>query len=357
MMNVLAILLVIGALIFFHELGHFLVAKGFRVGVKTFSLGFGPRLAGFQWGKTGYRLSAVPLGGYVQLVGESPEAEIPKGFTSGESFALRPPWQRMLVVAAGPVFNFVLAAVLYFFIFFFAGQQALLPIVGEVQSETPAARAGLQAGDRVVAVNDQPVQYWSDLAGKIQSFQGGGLQLRVERGSQLLQIKVVPDIQTTENIFGEKIQVPRIGIVAAKETVHINMGFLESMQAGIVQTWAVIKLTVQGIVKIIERIVPLETIGGPIMIAQLVSEQVEQGLVDVLALTALISVNLGLLNLLPIPVLDGGHLLFYALETIIGRPLDPKWQVMAMRIGVSLLIALMALAVYNDIYRILHTNS
>ncbi|WP_027369521.1 RIP metalloprotease RseP [Desulfovermiculus halophilus] len=356
MINAIAILLVIGALIFFHEMGHFLVAKGFRIGVKTFSLGFGPKLAGFQWGKTGYRLSAVPLGGYVQLVGESPEADIPEEFSSDESFALRPPWQRMLVVAAGPIFNFLLAVLLYFLIFFFAGQQALLPVVGQVQEETPAARAGLQAGDRIVAVNGQEVTYWSDLAGRIQNNRGERLRLQVDRGDQLLKIALVPDIQTTENIFGEKIQVPRIGIVAAKETVHIPLGFWESLQSGTLQTWEVIKLTVQGIIKIIERIVPLETIGGPIMIAQLVSQQAEQGLVDVVALTALISVNLGLLNLLPIPVLDGGHLLFYALETVIGRPLDPKVQAMAMRIGLSLLIALMALAVYNDIYRILHTQ-
>ena len=356
MINAIAILLVIGALIFFHEMGHFLVAKGFRIGVKTFSLGFGPKLAGFRWGKTGYRLSAVPLGGYVQLVGESPEADIPEEFGSDESFALRPPWQRMLVVAAGPIFNFLLAVLLYFLIFFFAGQQALLPVVGQVQEETPAARAGLQPGDRIVAVNGQEVQYWSDLAGMIQSNRGERLRLQVDRGDQLLKIALAPDIQTTENIFGEKIQVPRIGIVAAKETVHIPLGFWQSLQTGTMQTWEVIKLTVQGIIKIIERIVPLETIGGPIMIAQLVSQQAEQGLVDVVALTALISVNLGLLNLLPIPVLDGGHLLFYALETVIGRPLDPKVQAMAMRIGLSLLIALMALAVYNDIYRILHTQ-
>lgn len=356
MINAIAILVVIGALIFFHELGHFLVAKGFKIGVKTFSLGFGPKLLGFQWGQTGYRLSAVPLGGYVQLVGESPDAELPPDFDSKDSFSLRPPWQRMLVVAAGPVFNFVLAAVLYFLIFFFAGQQALLPVVGQVQDNTPAARIGLQAGDRIVSVNGQNVEYWSDLAGLIHDSEGKPLQVQVERGQSLLRFTVDPDIQTTENIFGEKIQVPRIGIVAAKETVHVPMGFWESIQAGTVQTWTVIKLTVQGIVKIIERIVPLETIGGPIMIAQLVSQQAEQGLADVLALTALISVNLGLLNLLPIPVLDGGHILFYALETAARRPLDPKWQALATRIGLSLLIALMALAVYNDIYRILHTQ-
>jgi len=356
MINAIAILLVIGALIFFHELGHFLVAKSMKIGVRVFSLGFGPQLAGFQWGQTGYRLSAIPLGGYVQLVGESQEAEIPEGFDTQDSFSLRPPWQRMLVVAAGPVFNFVLAVLLYFLIFFFAGQQALLPVVGQVQEDTPAAAAGLQSNDKIVSVNGKAITYWSDLAGVIEKNQGQSLDLRVERGDQLLHFELNPEIRTTKNIFGEEIQVPRIGIVAAKETVHVSMGFWESVQAGTVQTWKVIKLTVQGIVKLIERIVPLETIGGPIMIAQLVSEQAEQGLVDVLALTALISVNLGLLNLLPIPVLDGGHLLFFAMETVLGRPLDQKWQNLAIRIGLSLLIALMALAVYNDIYRILHTQ-
>ncbi len=356
MLSIIAIVLVLGALIFFHELGHFLVAKSFRMGVKTFSLGFGPKLAGFHLGKTNYVLSAFPLGGYVQLVGETPEAEIPEDFDQSENFSLRPPWQRMLVVSAGPFFNFLLAWAIYVLIFLFIGSQAMLPVVGEVKEDSPAQKANLKAGDKILSIENQEIEYWQDMAEQIKSGSGQELHFRIERDNQILEMEIRPEVQTTKNIFGETIKVPRIGIVASKEVVNVPMGPLESLWGAVVQTWNLIALTVEALVKIIERIVPLKTIGGPIMIAQLVSQQAHQGLVDVLALTALISINLGLINLLPIPVLDGGHILFYSLETILRRPLDPKWRELAMKIGISLLIALMALAVYNDIYRILHTK-
>ncbi len=350
--NILAIALVLGALIFFHELGHFLVAKLFRIGVYTFSLGFGPKIFGTTFGQTEYRLSAVPLGGYVSLVGESNEGELPEGFSEKDRFSLRPAWQRMLVVLAGPVFNFLLAWFIYCFIYLAIGQQAFLPQIGKVMDETPAQEAGLKAGDRIVRINDKEIKYWHQLAGIIQNSQGEPIQLLVKRESDQFPVTVDPELEQTENIFGEQVQVARIGIVASKDKVHISMGVLESMGQALAQTWSMIALTVKGLVKIIERVVPLKTIGGPIMIAQLVSQQTEQGLINVLGLTALISINLGLLNLLPIPVLDGGHILFYGLEAVFRRPVDEKWRNIAMRVGVSLIIALMALAVYNDLYRI-----
>ena len=351
--SIIAIALVLGGLIFFHELGHFLLAKAFRVGVKTFSLGFGPRLAGFTLGQTDYQLSAVPLGGYVQMVGESPDAELPEGFDEADSFSLRPPWQKMLVVAAGPVFNLILAWALYFLIFFFAGQQVLLPTVGEVVQDSPAREAGIRAEDRVLKINGRRVEYWSDLASMIRKNREQPLHLEVERGNKVLEFTIQPEIETSTNIFGEEITVPRIGIVAADDWVTRSMGLFESAWAGVAQTWRLFALTWTGIIKMIERVVPIESIGGPIMIAQLVSQQAQQGLVDVLSLAALISINLALLNLLPIPVLDGGHLLFFGLEIVFRKPIDPKWRDVATRIGLSLLILLMALAVYNDIYRII----
>ncbi|MGM0425204.1 MAG: RIP metalloprotease RseP [Thermodesulfobacteriota bacterium] len=352
MTSVIAIVLVLGLLIFFHELGHFLVAKAFGIGVKTFSLGFGHKLFGFSRGQTQYQVSVVPLGGYVQLVGESPDAELPEGFNEKQSFSLRPPWQRMLVVAAGPVFNFVLAWFIYFAIFFAVGQQAMLPVVGEIQKDSPAQEAGLQEGDRILRVNNQEIDYWSQMAGFIQKGEGQELQLEVERQEKTLDIALQPEMQSTQNIFGEEVQVPRIGVVASGDTVRISLGPLESAWAGLTQTGQLIKLTVQGIGKLIARVVPLEQLGGPILIAQLVSEQAEQGFVDVLALTALISINLGLINLLPIPVLDGGHLIFYGLEIILGRPIDPKWREIAVKVGLVLILGIMFLAIYNDIFRL-----
>jgi regulator of sigma E protease len=354
--NVLAIILVLGVLIFFHELGHFLVAKLFRMGVQTFSLGFGPRIVGLTFGQTEYRLSAVPLGGYVNLVGEDPTAELPEGFSTHSSFALRPSWQRMMVVLAGPVFNFLLAWCIYCCIYLAVGQQAFLPEIGKVLEDTPAQEAGLQPGDHILSINGRGIEYWHEMASIIQESHEDSLQLVVKRSDDQLRVNVRPEFETTQNIFGEEVRVARIGIVASQEQVHISLGFFQSMNQALLQTWSMLSLTVEGLVKIIERIVPLKTIGGPIMIAQLVSQQTEQGLINVLGLTALISINLGLLNLLPIPILDGGHILFLGLEMILRRPVDEKWRNIATRIGLSFIIALMALAVYNDIYRIFSTQ-
>ena len=354
MISIVAIVLVLGALIFFHELGHFAVAKSMGIGVRTFALGFGKKVAGFTLGGTEYRLCLVPLGGYVQLVGESPGEELSREDDPGESFSRRPPWQRMLVVAAGPVFNFVLALVIYAGIFLIVGQRMLAPTIGSVLDNTPAQQAGLRSGDRIVSIQGEPINYWHQLAEHIQGAAGERLLLRVERGDTLRTFRVTPRMETTENIFGEQVEVARIGIEVAGDAIYRDLGPLEALGAGAKQTWQVVRLTILGLVKIIQQAVPLKSLGGPILIAKLVGEQAQQGLVDVLSLTALISVNLGILNLLPVPVLDGGHLLFFGLETVLGRPVDPKWREMAMRVGLSLLIALMILVIYNDLFRLFH---
>ncbi len=350
--SIIAIALVLGGLIFFHELGHFLVARSFGIGVSTFSLGFGPRLAGFKKGATDYRLSAVPLGGYVHLVGESPEAELPPGFTRQESFSLRPPWQRMLVVAAGPVFNFVLAWLIYAGIFLAMGQQIVLPRIGEVVEDSPAMEAGLEPGDTIVSINGQEVDSWSDMAEMIQDNPDTTLTLVVRGEGGERRVGVTPEIRSSQNIFGEEVKAPMLGISASGDTRSEALGPVQAVTAAGGQTWEIIVLTGQGLVKLVERIIPLDNIGGPIMIAQMVSQQAEQGVVNVLALAALISINLGLLNLLPIPVLDGGHLLFFAVETVMGRPLDRRWQQITIRLGLAFLLTIMALAVFNDLQRI-----
>jgi regulator of sigma E protease len=349
--SIIAVVLVLGGLIFFHELGHFTVARLLGIGVKKFSLGFGPKLWGVKSGATEYRLSAVPLGGYVQLAGENPDDDLPAEFTPRMNFSLRPAWQRMIVVAAGPMFNFLLAVLLYWVIFLGHGMQEVLPMVGDVQPGSPAQLAGLRPGDTILSINGKDIRYWRDLAETIQKSGGQPLALHVRRDDAVQDYLVQPEVQSRKNIFGEEVNLPMIGIAAGTSTVTIELGVGEAGTEAFRQTWMIVRLTVQGLVKIVERVVPLESIGGPIMIAQMVSQQAAEGIYNVLALAAVISVNLGLINLLPIPVLDGGHIVFFGLEAILRRPLNERIQQLTVRMGIVFLLALMALAIYNDLSR------
>lgn len=357
MVQVLAIVFVLGLLIFFHELGHFLLARVFGVGVETFSLGFGPRLTGFRRGETDYRISLIPLGGYVKLIGEDPDLEVPPE-DQERSFSLKSPWKRMGIVAAGPIFNFLLAWFIYWGIIFAQGQMYFLPKVGQVQVESPAQGAGIRPGDLIVAVEGRPIHYWYELVAMVSRVKPGDtVSLSIRRDGRIVELQVRPEVKITKNIFGEEVKIPRIGIISAMSGVRVQKGFGESALLGLEKTWQLVSLTVEGLIKMVERVIPFDNIGGPIMIAQLVGEQAQQGLADLLALTALISINLGLLNLLPIPVLDGGHILFNLLEIICRRPLSAEVRFWAVRVGMSFLLALMGLAVYNDLYRLIHAGS
>ncbi len=351
MQSVFAVLLVLGLLIAFHELGHFLVARLFGIGVKVFSLGFPPKLLAFQWGQTQYRLSLLPLGGYVQLVGESKGDDVPEGFTREQSFMLRPAWQRMLVVVAGPLFNFFLAWFIYWGVFWAQGAVEMLPVVGEIRQDSPAMTAGVREGDRILAIDGKETRYWREMAAVIGASEGQTLVLTVQRDGATLDIPVEPQLSVHKNLFGEEIKTPLIGVTSAGETVTIPLGGGSAAKEAVVQTWEIIKLTGQGFLKIIERVIPLDNVGGPILIVQMVHEQASRGFTNLLVLTALISINLGLINLLPIPVLDGGHILFYSIESVSGRPVPERIQELTTKAGLVFLIMLMVLATYNDLQR------
>ena len=373
--TIIAVIIVLGGLIFFHELGHFAVARALGMGVSTFSLGFGPKILKYKRGKTEYALSLVPLGGYVALVGESDEADIPEGFSKEESFALRPAWQRLLVVAAGPTANIVLAWLLCWGLAFGWGTPVLLPQVGAVTENSPAARAGLRPGDRILSVNGQTVESWEAMSDAIARSDGRPMRLEVERVAPGAAVQTPPDADdrrgqdltandrlaleltaeraTRKTIFGENETAWLIGMRAAGSVATHPESFWNAASAGADQTWRMVSLTWQSFVKLAERVVPLDQVGGPIMIAQMVGEQAHQGLAGLLALTALISVNLGILNLLPIPILDGGQVVFCLLEILFRRPVNRKVQEYAMRVGLALLIGLMLLATFNDVWRLL----
>lgn len=346
----LVIVLVLGGLIFFHELGHFLAAKSFKVGVKTFSLGFGPRLFGFKKGTTEYQVAAFPLGGFVSMVGEADPKDIPEPFSEKDSFALRPAWQRFIIIVAGPLFNLVLAWFIYWGLFYAHGQEHYLPQVGVVTENSPAMQAGIVPGDMILAVNGTPIARWEEVVESVMESQGSPMRLQIARNGSEIEITATPKTFERKTLFGEIKKSWAIGIVPSGAVGKVQFGFIESAGQGAAHAVFVTKLIGQSVVKMVERVVPLESMGGPIRIAKEIHQQASSGSVaGVLMLAAFISLNLGLLNLLPIPVLDGGHIVFILFEMLRGKPASEQLQEISVRIGVALLLGLMVFVTYNDI--------
>ena len=354
--SIISVLLVLGGLIFFHELGHFIAARAFGMGVSTFSLGFGPKLLKFVRGKTEYCLSAIPLGGYVSLVGQSEDEALPEGFDEQENFAARPPWQRLIVVAAGPLANLLLAWFICWGIAAWYGEAEISPNIGAIEANSPAAKAGILPGDVVLAINGTEVDNWLHISQLISASKGTSLSLDLARQGRSLSLTLTPTVATRKNLFGEEEQFFRIGIRSSGEYSFKQLGLGEAAASGMRRSLEMLALTWQGMVKLAQRIVPLEQVGGPILIAQMVGKQAQEGASGLLVLTALISINLAVLNLLPIPVLDGGHILFYSLETIMRRPLHRRIRLVATQIGFAFLVCLMVLATFNDIWRIIQSD-
>jgi regulator of sigma E protease len=342
---------ILGALIFVHELGHFLAAKLSGVGVRRFSLGFGPKVVSRQVGETDYRISAIPLGGYVKMVGEIPGEELDPA-DRPRSFTDKPVSSRFAIVLAGPAFNLLFALLIFVLLFTLYGLPVLSPEIGEVKAGFPAAKAGLKQGDVVVAIGGERVWRWDQLAEVIRANPGKSIPINVKRQGKLIQTSVVPEVRQVENIFGESRPAPVIGVAAAGQVVVHRVGPLEAASQGVLQTWGVIKLTVLGIIKLIERVVPAKSLGGPILIAQIAGQTAQKGLLSVLFFAASLSINLGIINLLPIPILDGGHLLFFGLEGLMGRPVSLRKREVAQQVGLFMLILLIIFVFYNDISRI-----
>ena len=348
MNSIFAFIIVLGVLIFVHEFGHFIVARFCGVGVEKFSLGFGPRMFGRKWGMTDYRVSAIPLGGYVKMVGEEPDADLPDEMLT-LSFTHKPVWKRFLIVAAGPGFNLFLAVLIFFILNLVVGLFILKPTIGEVKPDSPAAMSGIQAGDEVVAINGQMVDSWVIMAELISASQGGPLEVSVKRAGGIVVHEIQPKKIPDKNLFGEEVERYVIGITSAGDVFTRKFGPLEALRQGVVQTWRIVELTVLSVAKIIAGKISARNIGGPVAIAQMAGQQAQQGVVALISFIALLSVNLAILNFLPIPVLDGGHLLFFAIEAIIRRPVSTRVREVAQQAGIFLLILLMILVFYNDI--------
>lgn len=343
---------VLGVLIFVHELGHFLLARLFGVRVLVFSLGFGPRIGGWTGSDgTEYQVSAVPLGGYVKMLGESMDAdeEIPEALWP-HSFGAQSVYKRFAIVFAGPFFNFIFSVVALA-IAFMIGVGEILPVVGSISEGMPAQLAGIKVGDRIVALNGVDVGRWEEMSRKIKELGEEKLSLTIERDNAKLSLTVVPQIKEVKNIFGEPVRHPLIGIGPSGAQEVVNYSFGGALIKGVEQTWKIMDLTVTSIWKLITRVVPADQIGGPLMIAEMAGKTAQQGATSLLFFMALISVNLGILNLLPVPILDGGHLFFFTIEAIKGSPVKDTVQAVANRVGLALLVLLMVWALKNDITR------
>ena len=349
-MGIIVALLVLSVLIFFHELGHFTAARFFGVRVDVFSIGFGKKLFTKTIGETQWSLSAIPLGGYVKMKGQD-DSDPTKISYDEDSYNVKKPWQRIIILLAGPFANFLLAFILYFAIANM-GVPKLLPYVGTVGADTPAFTAGLQKDDRLMQINGINIQYWENIGQHINDAQGD-ITVIVERGQGLITLQLVPKVIEDQNIFGEKITRRIIGISPSGKQETVYFGFVEGLDYAWDETKKASLLIVQSVQKLITGVVGADKLGGIITIVDVTAEASSAGIMALFFFTALISVNLGVLNLLPIPALDGGHIMFNLYEMITGKTASEKVMMYITMVGWALLISLMMLGLYNDINRLL----
>jgi regulator of sigma E protease len=340
--------IVLGVLVFFHELGHYLAARWRGVYVETFSIGFGRALATWTDRQgTVWKLSWLPLGGYVKLHGqEQPEDAAPAvraAWQSGRTFHEKGVGSRAIVVAAGPIANFLLAAVLFAGLYAVAGLPVTLPVVGDVLAGSAAERAGLQTGDRIESIDAGSVTRFEDIQREIAAHPAQHLMLQVRRGDAVQQLPVTTDARDS----GGR-RVGSLGITAkTTEFRHVSIG--GALVAGVTQTWDVTYQTLVGVWQMVSGSRGTEDLGGPLRIAQLSGQVAQLGFASLVSFIAVLSVNLGLINLFPIPILDGGHLLFYFAEAVRGRPLPIRAVEYGTRAGFALLVGLFVFATWNDL--------
>ena len=436
-----AFLVGLAALIFIHELGHFLIARKCGVTVEKFSIGFGPKIVGFKSGETEYLIAAIPLGGYVKMKGEDPGEELDN---AQGSFSAAPVAQRLAIAFGGPLFNILFAILIYVSVFLM-GIPTKGTAVGKVHDPSPAQEAGLKTGDRIIEIDGRKTLYWEQLlnivhnapgkkmdfvverdsgeivsipitpkSGEVPNMFGekekvgligieslerkiysveddspasrAGLQqgddilaidgtemrgfsdlrtaaldkpeqeltFRIRRNGDSLELKITPESKTAKNIQGEDIEYGYLGLRISGDTVIEQYSLPGAFVRGLEKTWEIVVMISTSIQKLVTGSISPKTIGGPILIFQVYGHQAEQGLLDFIMLTALISINLGLLNLLPIPILDGGHIFFYLIEILKGKPVSEKNRERAAQVGLFMLLSLMIFAFYNDIMRVIN---
>jgi regulator of sigma E protease len=343
--------LVLGILVSIHELGHYAAARWCNIGVEAFSLGFGPALKSWTDKRgTVWKISMLPLGGYVKMYGMSPtsreDAEAAgEPFRAEESYAEKHVGRRAIVAAAGPAANFLLAIVLFAALLITVGRQVPLPVVGQIMENSAAAQAGLKIGDQITAVDGKPVTKFVELRDMIEQDADHDVKLSVTRGTENLVLPV--HVQAARNAGAT---IGRLGVISGK-SIYESVGPIQAIVGGASQTWTVLVQTVTGLVNIVTSGQGADELGGPIMIAHLSGQVAQAGIASMAMFIALLSVNLGMVNLLPIPVLDGGHLMFYAAEAVRGRPVPPRAQEYGYRVGIALIACVFVFVSWHDLVR------
>ena len=348
-MSFVIALLVLSILVFFHELGHFTAARLFGVHVEVFSIGFGKKMYSKMIGKTEWRISAIPIGGYVKMKGQDDTNPVKISYDS-DSYNSKRPWQRIVILLAGPFANFLLA---FFFYFAIAGLGVpkLLPYVGEISKNTPAYEAGLQKNDKIIRINNKEIRYWEEIGRQINE-STGDVVLEVERNHHMVTLWLTPKRIEDQNIFGETVTRRIIGISPSGKQTTAYYGFFDGAAFAWEETKKASLLIMQSVQKLLTGVVGTDQLGGVITIVDVTAQASHAGLASLLFFAALISVNLGVLNLLPIPALDGGHIMFNLYEWV--RKKAPSETVMyRMTVaGWGILLGLMILGLYNDINRL-----
>ncbi len=348
-MGILVALLVLSVLIFFHELGHFTAARFFGVQVDVFSIGFGKKLYSRTIGKTEWSISAIPLGGYVKMKGQD-DSDPTNISYDDDSYTGKKPWQRIVILLAGPFANFLMAFFLYLAISYM-GVPKLLTYVDQVSKDAPAHMAGVQKEDKILQINGHNITYWEEVGKKINESQGD-ITMIVERDKQLVTLQLKPKVIEDQNVFGEKITRKIIGITPLPKQTTVHYGFIDGFSYAWDETIKASTLIFQSVQKLITGVVGADKLGGIITIVDVTAEASSAGILALFFFTALISVNLGVLNLLPIPALDGGHIMFNLYEMLSGRAPSENAMYYITLVGWAILLSLMMLGLYNDINRL-----
>lgn len=335
--TIIATIFVIGLLVIFHEFGHFITAKSVGMRVNEFAVGFGPKVIGYRHGETLYSIRAFPLGGFVKIDGMDPDEE-----QDEKSYQNKPIWARMLVIAAGSIMNFILPVLLFFSIILATGIDMPTTTISNVLEGSPAAQAGLQAGDRITTINGVPVESWQQFVNAIQSGSGDQLTLGLERSGSPKSVVVTPQ-------FDPKTNRQIIGVGA--EVAHYQPGPGEAAGLAVKQTYLIASSMLSGIGQMLTGRAPAD-VAGPIGVAQMAGQVAQLGILPLLKFAAFLSINLGLINLLPVPVLDGGHIVTLAIEAVRGKPLSRDKLQWVQMVGFTLLMLLFLLATYKDLSRL-----